>query len=105
MSKGSLCHYDPLFVPTPDLKDPFSIPHGFLSRDYNSIDDRPVGTQVKVNKRWYEKKSDDNYYLFINQYIFNESIDGPLPELNSDLHLENLHNGVTLYLSNNLSFL
>ena len=65
MSKGSLCHYDPLFVPTPDLKDPFSIPHGFLSRDYNSIDDRPLGTQVKVNKRWYEKKSDDNYYLFI----------------------------------------
>ena len=65
MSKDSLCHYDPLFVPTPDLKDPFSIPHGFLSRDYNSIDDRPLGTQVKVNKRWYEKKSDDNYYLFI----------------------------------------
>ena len=65
MSKESLCRYDPLFVPTPDLKDPFSIPHGFLNRDYNSIDDRPLGTQVKVNKRWYEKKSDDNYYLFI----------------------------------------
>ncbi len=65
MSKGSLCRYDPLFVPTPDLKDPFSIPYSFLNRDYNSIDDRPLGTQVKVNKRWYEKKSDDNYYLFI----------------------------------------
>ena len=65
MNKESLCRYDPLFVPTPDLKDPFSIPHGFLNRDYNSIDDRPLGTQVKVNKRWYEKKSDDNYYLFI----------------------------------------
>ena len=65
MSKESLCRYDPLFVPTPDLKDPFSIPYSFLNRDYNSIDDRPLGTQVKVNKRWYEKKSDDNYYLFI----------------------------------------
>jgi hypothetical protein len=65
MSKDSLCRYDPLFVPTPDLKDPFSIPYSFLNRDYNSIDDRPLGTQVKVNKRWYEKKSDDNYYLFI----------------------------------------
>jgi len=65
MSKESLCRYDPLFVPTPDLKDPFSIPYGYVNRDYNSIDDRPVGTQVKVNKRWYEKKSDDNYYLCI----------------------------------------
>jgi hypothetical protein len=65
MSKESLCHYDPLFIPTPNPKDPFSIPYGYLNRDYNSIDDRSVGTQVKVNKRWYEKKSDDNYYLFI----------------------------------------
>ena len=47
------------------MSDPFSIPYGYLNRDYNSIDGRPVGTQVKVNKRWYEKKSDDNYYLFI----------------------------------------
>ena len=47
------------------MRDPFEIPYGYLNRDYNSIDDRPVGTQVKVNKRWYEKKSDDNYYLFI----------------------------------------
>ena len=65
MSKDSLCHYDPLFVPTPDLKDPFSIPYSYVNRDYNSIDGRPLGTQVKVNKRWYEKKADDNYYLFI----------------------------------------
>ncbi len=65
MSKESLCRYDPLFVPTPDLKDPFSIPYGYVNKDYNSIDDRPLGTQVKVNKRWYEKKSDDNYYLCI----------------------------------------
>ena len=47
------------------MRDPFKIPYSFLNRDYNSIDDRPLGTQVKVNKRWYEKKSDDNYYLFI----------------------------------------
>ena len=46
-------------------QDPFSIPYGYVNRDYNSIDERPVGTQVKVNNRWYEKKSDDNYYLFI----------------------------------------
>ena len=46
-------------------QDPFSIPYGYVNRDYNSIDERPVGTQVKVNNRWYEKKSDGNYYLFI----------------------------------------
>jgi hypothetical protein len=46
-------------------QDPFSIPYSYVNRDYNSIDERPVGTQVKVNNRWYEKKSDDNYYLFI----------------------------------------
>ena len=50
-------------------QDPFSIPYGYVNRDYNSIDERPVGTQVKVNNRWYEKKSDDNYYLFIKLYV------------------------------------
>ena len=47
------------------MSDPFKIPHSFLTRDHNSIDGRPVGTQVKVGNLWYEKKSDDNYYLFI----------------------------------------
>tara|TARA_R100001163_G_scaffold4591_3_gene5961 strand:+ start:103 stop:312 length:210 start_codon:yes stop_codon:yes gene_type:complete len=46
-------------------QDPFSIPYGYVNRDYNSIDERPVGTQAKVNNRWYEKKSDGNYYLII----------------------------------------
>tara|TARA_R110002012_G_scaffold285329_1_gene476440 strand:+ start:619 stop:819 length:201 start_codon:yes stop_codon:yes gene_type:complete len=47
------------------VSDPFKIPYSFLNRDYNSIDGRPVGTQVEVNKRWYKKQNDNRYYLFI----------------------------------------
>ena len=47
------------------MRDPFEIPYSFLTRDHNSIDGRPVGTQVKVNKRWYKKQDDNRYYLFI----------------------------------------
>ena len=47
------------------MRDPFEIPYGFLNRDYNSIDNRPAGTQVKINNLWYKKKEDNRYYLFI----------------------------------------
>ena len=47
------------------MRDPFKIPYSFLNRDHNSIDGRPVGTQVKVNNRWYKKQNDNRYYLFI----------------------------------------
>jgi len=47
------------------MRDPFEIPYSFLTRDHNSLDGRPVGTQVKVNKRWYKKQDDNRYYLFI----------------------------------------
>ena len=47
------------------MRDPFEIPYSFLTRDHNSIDGRPVGTQVEVNKRWYKKQNDNRYYLSI----------------------------------------
>lgn len=47
------------------MSDPFKIPYSFLNRDHNSIDGRPVGTQVKINNLWYKKQNDNRYYLFI----------------------------------------
>ena len=40
----------------------------------------------------------------INNYSFKESKNTSHSEFNSDLHLETLHYGATLYLSNNISF-